>query len=118
MNTNPQLARHFLQPTGLGSALATIQSAIRENLANAPTATAMQQLAEIAIGRGESIQQFLREAERRFILTVLAQCDGNQCKAAHFLGIHRNTLSRTIDVLDIDVRGIRRECKKPVEAER
>ena len=38
----------------------------------------------------------VREFRKRFILTVLEQNNGNQCKAANQLGMHRNTLSRTI----------------------
>ena len=36
------------------------------------------------------------EFKKKFILTVLQDCKGNQCKAARQLGMHRNTLSRTI----------------------
>jgi DNA-binding protein Fis len=47
-----------------------------------------------------------REFKKRFILNVLKQNRGNQCKAARELGMHRNTLSRTIAELgmqgDID----------------
>jgi DNA-binding protein Fis len=35
------------------------------------------------------------EFKKRFIITVLEENRGNQCKAARQLGMHRNTLSRT-----------------------
>jgi DNA-binding NtrC family response regulator len=38
----------------------------------------------------------VREFKKRFILAVLSENHGNQCKAARELGMHRNTLSRTI----------------------
>ena len=38
----------------------------------------------------------VREFKKRFILTVLQENRGNQCKTARQLGMHRNTLSRTI----------------------
>ena len=38
-----------------------------------------------------------REFEKRFIARVLVKADGNLCKAADLLGMHRNTLSRKID---------------------
>ena len=49
----------------------------------------------------------VREFKRRFILTVLQENKGNQCRAARELGMHRNTLSRTITELKIDVRQLR-----------
>ena len=53
----------------------------------------------------------VREFKKRFILTVLQENKGNQCKTARQLGMHRNTLSRTISELKIDIRtlnGVRR----------
>ncbi len=37
-----------------------------------------------------------REFEKKFIAHVLVQVEGNLCKAADLLGMHRNTLSRKI----------------------
>lgn len=37
-----------------------------------------------------------REFEKRFISHVLTKADGNLCKAADLLGMHRNTLSRKL----------------------
>jgi DNA-binding protein Fis len=55
----------------------------------------------------------VREFKKRFILTVLQENKGNQCKAARELGMHRNTLSRTIAELDVDVKVIRGGGKRP-----
>jgi DNA-binding NtrC family response regulator len=55
----------------------------------------------------------VREFKKRFIITVLEQNNGNQCKAARQLGMHRNTLSRTISELKLDVRAIRGGAKRP-----
>lgn len=49
----------------------------------------------------------VREFKKRFIVTVLEENRGNQCKAARELGMHRNTLSRTMQELKIDVRPLR-----------
>jgi Fis family transcriptional regulator, factor for inversion stimulation protein len=35
-----------------------------------------------------------REFEKKFIAFVLSKADGNLCRAADLLGMHRNTLSR------------------------
>lgn len=46
-------------------------------------------------------QEFQRECNKRFIMHVLRACNGNQCRAARELGMHRNTLSRTIAELGL-----------------
>ena len=50
----------------------------------------------------------VREFKKVFIANVLEHNKGNQCKAAKQLGMHRNTLSRTMSELDLDVRPLRR----------
>ena len=55
----------------------------------------------------------VREFKKRFILTVLQENGGNQCKAARQLGMHRNTLSRTIAELRLDVRAVRNGARRP-----
>lgn len=55
----------------------------------------------------------VREFKKRFILTVLEENNGNQCKAARQLGMHRNTLSRTITELKLDIRGLRNGARRP-----
>jgi Fis family transcriptional regulator len=50
----------------------------------------------------------VREFKKIFIAHVLEQNKGNQCKAAKQLGMHRNTLSRTIAELDLDIRPLRK----------
>ncbi len=61
----------------------------------------------------EAVQEF----KKRFIMNVLQQNKGNQCKAARELGMHRNTLSRTISDLKLDVRQFR-DGRRPVRGER
>jgi len=60
----------------------------------------------------------VREFKKRFILTVLEENKGNQCRAARELGMHRNTLSRTISELKIDVRQLRDGVKRPPRSAR
>ena len=45
----------------------------------------------------------VREFQKAFILAVLKDQSGNQCRAAKILGIHRNTLRRAIRALEIDI---------------
>ncbi len=60
----------------------------------------------------------VREFKKRFIVTVLEENRGNQCKSARELGMHRNTLSRTMQELKIDVRQVRAGAKRPPRSAR
>ena len=55
----------------------------------------------------------VREFKKRYITEVLARHRGNQCKAAEELGMHRNTLSRTLAELDLDSAQIRKGIRRP-----
>jgi DNA-binding NtrC family response regulator len=48
------------------------------------------------------------EFEKRFIKKMLERNNGNHSKTATALGIHRNTLSRKVEELDLDHRPKRR----------
>src|ERR1051326_170930 len=65
---------------------------------------------EALVGKFYECGILLPEAERcfkkRFIERVLRANRGNQVHAARELGMHRNTLSRTVVDLKIDVRAI------------
>ena len=53
------------------------------------------------------------EFKKKFILTVLQECKGNQCKAARQLGMHRNTLSRNITELKLNAKELRSGMRRP-----
>ncbi len=72
------------------------------------------QMHSAGIPYAEAIRQF----KKRFILEVLAHHKGNQSKAATELGMHRNTLSRTLTELDLDTVQIRNGMRRPVMSER
>lgn len=67
---------------------------------------------------GISYADAVRQFKRRYILEVLANNKGNQCKAADELGMHRNTLSRTLAELDMDTAQIRNGMRRPPASER
>ena len=48
------------------------------------------------------------EFEKRFIKRMLEKHNGNHSKTAKALGIHRNTLSRKVEDLNLDHHGQRR----------
>ena len=54
----------------------------------------------------------VREFQKVFILTVLREEKGNQCRAADKLGMHRNTLRRTIRDLRLDPQAIREAARR------
>ncbi len=67
---------------------------------------------------GVRCSEAIREFQKAFILTVLKDQRGNQCKAAERLGIHRNTLRRTIRELEIDIGPTRAmQRRRPVRSE-
>jgi len=76
--------------------------------------TLISQMHSSGISYTEAVRQF----KKRYILEVLAHHKGNQCKAATELGMHRNTLSRTLAELDMDSAQIRKGLRRPVMSER
>lgn len=58
----------------------------------------INQLVEHGIAYEDAVGEF----EKKFIRKVLEKNNGNRSKAAHTLGIHRNTLSRKIEDLGLD----------------
>jgi DNA-binding protein Fis len=60
------------------------------------------------VERGILFDEAVSEFEKKFIKRVLDRTNGNQSRAARMLGIHRNTLSRKIDLYKLDSRTRRR----------
>ena len=56
----------------------------------------LNRLIDEMVEKGIRFEDAQREFERRFILKVLANADGNLSKAADVLGLHRNTLTRKL----------------------
>ena len=73
----------------------------------------IKQMHSAGIPYAEAVRQF----KKRYLLMVLAHHKGNQCKAAEELGMHRNTLSRTLAELDMDTAQIRNGMRRPVARE-
>ncbi len=55
----------------------------------------------------------VREFRKAFIATVLRENNGNQSQAARELSMHRITLSRTVSVLELDLRAICAGSRRP-----
>ena len=68
--------------------------------------------------RGTPYQEAVDEFKKAFLSVVLSANDGNQSKSAKQLGVHRNTLTRTILAMQIDLRAMRSPKRRPPQAER
>jgi DNA-binding NtrC family response regulator len=56
----------------------------------------LERLIDEMVTRGVCFEDAHREFEKKFIAHVLTKSEGNMCKAAELLGMHRNTLSRKV----------------------
>lgn len=68
----------------------------------------LESLINQLVEHGISYEDAVGEFEKKFIRKVLERSNGNRSKAAHTLGIHRNTLSRKIEDLALDHQPRRR----------
>ena len=66
----------------------------------------LDQLVTEMVTRGVHYTDAQREFEKRFISCVIEKHDGNLCKAADTLGVHRNTLTRKVTQLKLRVRSL------------
>ena len=64
----------------------------------------LEQLVTQMVEKGIHYEDALREFDRRFIIQMMNKNDGNLCKAADILGVHRNTLARKMKELKIRAR--------------
>ena len=62
----------------------------------------LESLVGLMVERGILLEEAMEEFEKKFIKRVLERANGNQCRAAKVLGIHRNTLSRKIADYKLD----------------
>ncbi len=67
---------------------------------------------------GVHYDEAVREFKKQYLREVLVANRGNQCKAAEELGMHRNTLSRTMAELGLNLAEVRAGLKRPPRSER
>jgi DNA-binding NtrC family response regulator len=67
---------------------------------------------------GICYEEALREFKKQYLREVLLAHRGNQCRAAEELGMHRNTLSRTMSELGLSLAEVRSGLKRPPRSER
>ena len=61
----------------------------------------LDQLVSEMVARGVHYEDARREFDKRFLTSVIDKAEGNLCKAADTLGVHRNTLARKMKELKI-----------------
>jgi len=64
----------------------------------------LDQLVSEMVSRGVHYEDARREFDKKFLTSVIDKSEGNLCKAADTLGVHRNTLARKIKELKIKAR--------------
>ena len=67
---------------------------------------------------GMRYEDAVREFKKQYLREVLEAHRGNQCKAAEELGMHRNTLSRAMAELGLELAEVRAGLKRPPRSER
>ena len=67
---------------------------------------------------GMRYEHDVREFKKQYLREVLVAHRGNQCKAAEELGMHRNTLSRAMAELGLELAEVRAGLKRPPRSER
>jgi DNA-binding NtrC family response regulator len=72
------------------------------------------QMVRSGIRYGEAVREF----RKAFLTKVLTENRGNQCQAAKILGMHRNSLGRTLGDLKLDARALRTQMRRPPRGER
>jgi DNA-binding NtrC family response regulator len=68
----------------------------------------LDSLVGLLVARGVQLDDAVNEFEKKFIKRALERTNGNQSRAARVLGIHRNTLSRKVDIYRLTGSPIRR----------
>jgi Fis family transcriptional regulator, factor for inversion stimulation protein len=67
---------------------------------------------------GIRYEDAVRDFKKQYLREVLVAHRGNQCKAAEELGMHRNTLSRAMADLGLELAEVRAGLKRPPHSER
>ena len=61
----------------------------------------LTQIVDELVDQGVTLEQARREFEKQFIVASIKSNDGNLCRSARSLGVHRNTLRNKVSSLGI-----------------
>lgn len=67
--------------------------------------------------KGLTVKQVTQAVRKEFVCQILARNNFNQVRTAAAMGVHRNTLSRLLRELAIDVDAMKQARKQPARVE-
>ncbi len=67
----------------------------------------LTQIVDELVNQGVTLEQARKEFEKQFIVASIRSNDGNLCRSARSLGVHRNTLRNKVSNLGIAVEEFR-----------
>ena len=67
----------------------------------------LTQIVDELVDQGVTLEQARKEFEKQFIVASIRSNDGNLCRSARSLGVHRNTLRNKVSNLGIAVEEFR-----------
>lgn len=73
----------------------------------------LSKIVDELVRRGITLEQARREFEKQFIVASLKSNEGNFCRSAKSLGVHRNTLRNKVSTLGIAPDDVRSRGRKP-----
>lgn len=73
----------------------------------------LSRIVDELVRRGVSLEQARREFEKQFIVASLKSNDGNVCRSARSLGVHRNTLRNKVSTLGIAPEQLKTPSVRP-----
>ncbi|NJL26933.1 MAG: hypothetical protein HC897_03130 [Thermoanaerobaculia bacterium] len=73
------------------------------------------QIVDELVSQGLTLEQARKEFEKQFIVASIRSHDGNLCRSARSLGVHRNTLRNKVSNLGIstDEFNLRTQTRRP-----
>lgn len=74
----------------------------------------LYQIVDELVRRGVTLEQARREFEKQFIVASLKSNQGNFCRSAKSLGVHRNTLRNKVSDLGIGVEDYDLTGRRPL----
>ena len=74
------------------------------------------QIVDELVSQGLTLEQARKEFEKQFIVASIRSHDGNLCRSARSLGVHRNTLRNKVSNLGIstDEYSFRTQMRRPL----
>jgi Fis family transcriptional regulator len=82
---------------------------------SSPTSGQLDALVRQMLKAGIQFAEAVREFKKKVLLIVLRDLNWNETKAARVLGIHRNTLARSLRELGLDARTLRKTERRPTQ---